>query len=618
MSKSYRASPDRPCQHGFAATAQVLRGPFVDLWFPLGLTTMPADVRAALVWLMRMVAHLLVAHGIHSWGLVLVLMASRILGIAAFFLPLKVLLIAGSEGVPVYAAAFITPETKSQWVVGLAAMAVVLYVVKVVLDRVGVILAERGARDLEEAANGIAVMPNQSQLTRDTFRDLLRFAASVLFVIVVLLLGLFAEPLVFAVVALLLLVLMWVFLSLAGTATPDQNSFGKHIRDNPSLYINIGSTTVFLSAFFMLLWPFLRGDFSNLLIAILSIIMLRQMLASAEMGVREGLRLVRSRERVSALVLADAQYERGQLPSSRGHDSLTSEYVRDSLLVPMLQDVGIAADSPRPVRVDSPVPELGMFEVLEGDASRHGRWLLHLLPRSASQRFANENALFGSVPRERLGAPHRFASLEAGLFASQLLEYGLRMDPNAPDTRAAMWALLLASWEVEPPRALVDRTRRSVPLLHERFGRRRVDAVYAAVRTAEERQRLDGFVDGLPGFRAQLRAMPLHVANPELGTATMFRTSDGRVLCHSWGRWALEPVGTRLTSEVTDSELGQGLEILRRFRGVKASGLTREHLRLANLSLALDRDLKTFQYRRALRRIAELREVAALVRGVTG
>ena len=570
---------------------------------------MPANLRAALGWLYRMIAHLLAAHPVHAGGLVVVLMVSRVLGIAVFFIPLKVLLIAGSEGIPVYVSGFVTAETKSEWVLGLAAMAVFLYVAKVVVDRIGVGLTERGAMELEEAANGIAVMPNQSQQTRDTFRDLVRFAASALFVAFVLVLGFFVQPMVFAVVAGLGALFLWALLSLGAVATPDSRSLGMHVRENPSLYLNAGSTIVFLSAFFMLLWPFLRGDFPNLLIAILSIIMLRQMLVSAEMGVREGLRLVRSRERVSALVLADAQYEHGQSFSGDRQGLLSPDYVREVLLRPMLDVSGIKVDSPRPVRVDSPIPELGLFEVLDTDLRPDSRCLLQLLPRSGSQRFANETALFELVSRERLGAPSRLASLETGSFACQLLGFGQRLDPNASETRDELWGLLLASWAVPPPQTLVDRMRRSIPLLHDRFGANRVNLLQTAVRTGEERRLVEAFTDALPWFRERLRAMPLHVANPELGTSTLFRTSDGRVLCHSWGRWMLEPVGTRLVREVTDAELDHALEILRSSGRSDVAWLTRDHLRLANTALALDRDLKTFQYRRALQRIMALKDL---------
>src|SRR5690554_3257621 len=81
----------------------------------------------------------------------------RFVQVLTTFLPLKVILLAGSDGIPAYFRFFIEPNLKNQWIVILAFGAVGFYILSLFLERCIRWLSEAGSLEVLQGANEIAV-----------------------------------------------------------------------------------------------------------------------------------------------------------------------------------------------------------------------------------------------------------------------------------------------------------------------------------------------------------------------------------------------------------------------------------------------------------------------------
>jgi hypothetical protein len=80
----------------------------------------------------------------------------------AFLLPLKVILLAGSEGVPKYFRPLIAePAHREYWIIGLAVATVTFYLLALVLDAVSSRLSSSGGIEILQCANEMTIMNDQ-------------------------------------------------------------------------------------------------------------------------------------------------------------------------------------------------------------------------------------------------------------------------------------------------------------------------------------------------------------------------------------------------------------------------------------------------------------------------
>jgi hypothetical protein len=119
-------------------------------------------------WFCSVVSVCVRVHPRLTVGLILALTGSNVAQVVAFFLPLKVLVLSGSESVPSYFRYFIAPEFSMLWIAGLSAGAVLAYAISVALERIAGRWSEVGSRDLLLQSSCISIRGNQGELADTT------------------------------------------------------------------------------------------------------------------------------------------------------------------------------------------------------------------------------------------------------------------------------------------------------------------------------------------------------------------------------------------------------------------------------------------------------------------
>jgi len=530
----------------------------------------------------------------------------RVMQFLAMVLPLKVVLLAGGSGVPDYMP-FISPGDKMIWIAGLAVGSIVAFVLSQFLDSIVRRLCETAGNRLMEEAADLAVVPNQKDQARSIFHDMASVIADLSFWAVGMLVYLLLAPLTFlafAAVTLASFVLGTIFAT-AGNRW-DLGRIHRFVLDRTNVYLSINNSVIFFTIFLVILVPFFAGWPVNLLVALISIILLRRSLTALFGAVKDSLRLLGKRHVIEALMFREKQF----VPRENAErQTLTAMFTRDrrrNLVADMLKQAGETAAIDSVNWVDPVVGGVWLFDIPCADG-RH--FQLQVFPASRSQAVMNEDMLFANLDREQVGAPRLIADARHGEFRCRLLQAGEGVSPVGSEWREARARVLGKLLGVRPGKALVDIYCSTHLLLHQKLEDEFVERVRIAVKNPEERKAFKSFVGDLATLREKLESMPLYVDNPTSTRTGMLANGDGSPLVFHWWQWGLKPLGAGAASKLEAEQLDNVLETLRRTRSDIPDWLTAKDLAEAGIADAIVGHIEKGAYRAALESIMEMQRL---------
>ena len=484
-------------------------------------------------------------------GVIAATATADITKLLAFFLPLKVILLAGSPGVPRYFP-FIDPADKLPWIIGLTIGAFVFYGVTLLLEARAARWSEGASGDILGSANEMAVRSDEDERAQKAYQNFSSVCASALFVVFGgLALG-FLNPLLLGALV-VLVVLQYAFTVWALSGDNDGVHAGPlkaWICDRRATYLDILSSANFLLGFLVILTPFLLGAGGNILLAILSLILLRQLLGALSGIPNVGTRLTKQKPDINALFFPDEQHARSEKPVQRQLRDLFRKSARQARTAEVLRESLGEQDLTVDVCwADPPVKILSTLSIRAEQGSEssaeQARWYQQqiFLP-SGRAMLENEAFLFRHVERDALNAPRQVARFSEGPFECQILEHGQNRGMDDRQWRKHGTDLVRAVLACPPPHKLVQAFQRSHRMLPQRLqDERLLERLTLAVDTDDEAHNLDAFCAALPAIAQRLEALPPVIDNRDITQNTSTVDGDGQPRCMIWGRWALEPLG---------------------------------------------------------------------------
>jgi hypothetical protein len=555
-----------------------------------------------ITWFYRVV---LTFFRIRPWtttGIVAMSATSRITTVLAAFLPLKVVLLAGSEGVPRYFQFFMNPENKDAWLLILAAGAVALYVVTVCLDSMTGRLSRAAGEEILREAETIPILNNQEDTAGNYYVRFCRILADVIFVLAAVLGGLFVNFWLFTFVPCLVLFFFSVsalFLKTAERVQPAK--IAAYIKENLNNYTKILSMVIFFTGFIFLLIPFIISDYANILAAILSIIIIRQTLAAQTLIVRNAVWLGKSRHEINALIFKNVQLVPRESPMEKAHKELFGKEVRQKIAEDELAKVMGVDGAPGVNWLDPIIPGLDTFliEVPLKSSKENRCFLQQVFPPNQQQKLEHELFLFRHVPRAQLFAPELISIFFAGPFQCMICDYGAGRAVSNSNWADVEFQLTERIWSCHPPAELIRLYSASAPLLHQRLTDEFVERMEIAVDREEESERLRSFCLDLPAIRETLHRLPLHIYNPDLNRSNVVYGREGGFLILNWCRWTLEPVGAGMPRGLRKRNVEETIGKMRKARNDVATGLGQRDVLLAALCYDLENLINRKRYKAA-------------------
>lgn len=522
----------------------------------------------------------------------------------AFLLPLKVILLAGREGVPRYFQFFVHPDQKMEWIIGLTIAAFVFYAVTLILEALAARLAQEASGDVLQHAGDVRMLSNQTEEAQTYYAKFCELSANLLFAGVALLVLALLNLLLFSVLAALIigqyLFSAWI---VRGDDDLHPGRLKKYVFEKLNNYIKILSSINFLTAFLVILLPFVLTAGGNILIAIASIILTRRTLGSLEATIKEASKLSGDRHQIDPLVFKEFQLEEKEKEEVRSLREVFSKKVREDKVAEVFSnafgtktEVEVHWEDPRFKKIST-----FMVAACNSGGTENKYYQMQVFPAKKIHLLENEEFLFRQVPRQSLSAPKVASRFSWGSFECQICEYGQAKQIATREWMKALPGLLQQIWSCKPPRMLVDAFAASTPLLHKRLSREFIQRLDIALDTDEEKKVFGMFLEKLPKVEQGLLEMPLYIHNPDLNYKKVVpvKESSGYFVM-SWGEWSLEPVGAHWPKSIKKDQIAVMLQEVSSLRQDIPSSLSTDHLLLASLCRELEQNINKCFYKKAL------------------
>ncbi|APX92952.1 hypothetical protein BWR19_08420 [Halomonas sp. 1513] len=472
-------------------------------------------------------------------------LVSQLTKMLAFFLPLKVIILVGSTGIPRYFPASWAAFDRDALVVALSLAAIGFYVVFLVADKLLAAMANRGATGVLSHTRKLALFSNQDEVASEAYQRLVSGLATGVLALLLALLFAVIYP------GFLLVMLAYLVLAALGVNLVGQ----RRVHYRAKLHENAKNIAGLLSgAGFLLLFAFMVTDFllwggAGFMAAIICLLLSRQLFNRLDGAFKDALWLHAKRLQVNAIFFTGHKLA----PQQEGPRhrrfwallALSEQPARLASVIEACRDAPLAEGSQlHACWRQSGLTDTHVFEVeVQAPEREPEHYLLKLFGIAQRKAALNEADLLASSTGKRLPAPELL-----GVAKWQGYDCHLFIKPEGELTesnrfRDQLPQRLAACWAVEPSRDLVRRYSRSHPLLHQRLNAPILQRLEAAAVNTPARQDVVQLAQRLDEVIAALGSLPLAIVNQGITRELAFTEPQGELLLGHWGRWALEPVG---------------------------------------------------------------------------
>src|SRR5690554_4394917 len=504
-------------------------------------------------------------------------LVSQFSKLLAFFLPLKVIILIGSTGIPRYFPPSWAAYDRDVLVIALSLVTLVFYCTYLLAERLLEVMAEKGAAGIVVRSRKLVLFSNQDEVASQAYRKL---AAGLATGVLAGLLGALFAVLYPAFLSVMVAYVLGVSLVLS-LAAQRQPKWRTKLQENANSLVGLLSGAGFLLLFAFMVLDFLLWEGVGFMVAIISLLLSRQLLGRLESVIKDALWLHGKRLQINAIFFTGHRLEKApENPRHRKLWELLTLCERPERLMPLLERLGV-----EPLTADSTLSchwrQSGLTDILAFDVElrvpgRDPQALLLKVFGSRHRKAAlNEADLLASATGRALPAPELLGVEQMDGFDVHLF----RLRPGMSDGRAGpvrrSTERLARCWLVEPGRHLVARYCRSHPFLHQRLSSRMLPRLAAVAADPAQLNAIDQLTHRFDTLLAELNALPLAVINPGVPRELTLVADSGELLLAHWGSWALEPIGA-------DFPIGKGWEERLR-RVVAVAARQREALRAVPL-----------------------------------
>ena len=509
------------------------------------------ETRTFAVWFARLNKVCLKARPFWTLFVIGATVVSNVAKLLAFLLPLKVVLLAGSDGVPRYFAFFIDSADKDGWIIGLTLGAIVSYILHLSLEALTKRMSLKGGKLVLQNANALSVAGNQERIAQKYYGQVTGLTAEgLLLFLMLLVISIINTGLVLKILA---LALIWLVITIIWLATGKEFN-PSWIENNAKLYISVVTSTLFLAGFLLIVHPYILGEGPNLLLSLVSIVLLKRSSKASYSLIYGSISLSSDRAQVDPLMFRSGKITRKELPTRNALQDLFQKPQREALVRAYLPEkyasyqVGVEWE-------DQPIRGLYSFKIVATPANGGEQEFLRLNVVSYRNKhlFEREEHLFKYISRESFNAPELVASFKVEQFFCKIVEYGTGVTFTPPQWHKSALSVLKKQWKIKPPRQLLQDYKLSHQMMWDRLNVAFFERAKIAVETEEDLLAFDHFVNELDNTLERLSNMPLYIANSKMRSSNAVFNSNRKSneLLVFWGKWDIVPIGYYLPELIT-------------------------------------------------------------------
>lgn len=572
------------------------------------------DVSSSMRWFFSVGAKLARVVPYHTLLVVLFTLVSQISIMLAFLLPLKVIMLLGSSGIPRYFPRAFLDLDRDLLVVGLSITAVVFYVVYLLAEKAMDYWSDCGAQYLLQKSQKITLFENQVELATSSYKRYARCLAGGIFAgLAFILLGIIYPSLALLVLGYIAVICVFIVL----LHSTSRSLYTKMENDMANLLDSLGAVG-FLLSFAFLVVDFLFGSPPNLTFAIISVILVRRALGTLRGLTKDLIKLSKNRLRISALFFHGQALLEEHSSHDHGFWSLLDPMRRENWVASVLREVaGVKAHRLEVAWHQTGITNVAALYVqtLDMAAAPTAKYFVKLFNIKRQGQAVHEATLLTALRGRGLPVPRFIGASQVEGYTCHVFEVTGVSKPQPEEVKAALRFLLAELWAFEPPGNIVNRFRRSRPLLAQRLKEEMKERLLLVAEDPATVADVASFVQSLPVISEILSALPLCIYNRDLGADSLLKLEDKRLVATHWGRWSLEPVGAGWPLREQDWEALPSCFAGATEKRPALAGVTIEEARLAALIFAFISFYERQSYVSAIELLPEILECVESAQG---
>jgi len=479
---------------------------------------------------------------IHTLIVIFATLISQVSLLLAFFLPLKVVILMGSPSMPSYFPQAWQIIERDHLIIALTAGALGVYLLYLLVEKIIIICAERGAQHLLEKSKKITLFDNQGEVALRTYHRYSRSLAGLIFVV----LSLIFVGLLYPYLAIVTLGYGLMILTFFSLALGLRKRLHAQLSQNINGLINILGGFGFLLTFILMVVDFLAGNPPSVIVAIICLLLIRQLMLRMASSLIDMMGLFSQQHQINALFFHGHQFLPIALKEEVNYRSLLETQHRDEWIVGVLREVvGLSPVSIRSSWLQTRIANVTIFEVATFDeqGKELGSYLVKLFNNNQRTMALHEASLLVECEHLALPAPQFFGAYIVENYQCHIFGWNETKEllPSELGLKYQETALRLLTYE--PPKILLENYRRSKPMLDQRLNKSMVDCLRLVTGDEVQLAILTTFQEKLCQIKLRLQSLPVQIINPDMRSDTLRRYEDGNITLIHWGKWSIEPVG---------------------------------------------------------------------------
>lgn len=525
--------------------------------------------------------------------------ASQLMLLIGFLLPLKVILLLSSETIPHYFPSFMAAFGRERLIILLSISSVLFYFGHLICDSLVTRFSDQGAELLVQRSRKMTIFERQDEVASKGYLRFSQAFAGICFTAVCLC-GMFVF---YAKLALLIVSYFVVFLFFSVVICVLNPSFRMSLADGlgslPKFMAGLG----FLMAFSFIVVDYLYFEPAGVLVSVVVLILSRQLFSKSANVLRDVAELFQQQGMLRALYFHAHSFR----PERKESDfaGLVRNGAKDKWI---LESLATVIDT-RGIRFSSHWIFLGTPELLcfvtniEGQDGSAKQILLKVFDPKRRSLAVHEATLLAQQPGLRtplfLGVT-TVAGMNCHLF--DVTNYKV-VDSDPLRWRALVEEYRTLTLAITPTPALVSSYLRSRPHLAGRLDVQSVNYLLGLYEGQYDQAPLVRFKECLPSVVRVLGSSPLTIQLPDIRPGMLWLDPEGRPCMLHWGRWELEPLGFRWPRNITVLE--SSLALLKQERPALEE-LSVHQVRLAALCTDFEDSYRRGQYDKAYRIVSAI------------
>ena len=470
-------------------------------------------------------------------GVVFFTLVSQLSMLLAFFLPLKVIILLGSDRIPRYFPPAFEQFDRDALIVWLSAATVAFYGLYLLAERIVEFGGERGSRTLLTRSRKMVLFENQDELAARAYKRHAEVIAGSVFLLLALAILLWLYQ------GVALLAAGYVFLVAVAllAAIAVSEGFRERLEESLAGWMGVLSGIGFMLAFAYLVIDFLFLDPPGLIPAIIALLLARQgfnRLSSLVSG------LVKQRSqkaKLDALFFHKSAFIPEEDNKKETIWTLLAPEERQQWVPELIAEM---YGEPAPKDLDIQWWQTDVANVGVLHCRTPGKPSIFIkvfaLKRTA---YALHEATLLVDPPNGLPSPRWIGATQVRGFRCHVLQAADELSARQGDTGKGVEEIREALLQVPPPQSLLTRYQRSRPMLWQRLNESMLERLRIAASDSPSLSALGQLRARLQDWRDQLAALPLAITTRDVRPGNVVMTEAGAPTLIHWGNWAIEPAG---------------------------------------------------------------------------